>query len=119
MSNIVAVPIIKVIDDNMQVKILLENGKLPTIPINTYTDDQILTQVSDSLFSEYEIKSQWIEIYFVGMCIADDCLRIYYSSFVPESFLNEKVSAKMSSEYSKLPIQDGEQIQRSFSILPY
>lgn len=115
-------PIVKVLDvQHNVVKILLEDGKLPEfdVDISQYTNMQIIDIVSSFLYNKYNIKGQWVDIYFVGLSILDDTLRIYYSTFVPEGFLNESVSNKFTSAYSGLPICDGQQIQQSFALCPY
>lgn len=120
MSEVVIVPLIKILDPrNNTVKILLEGDSLPEFNLNTAFNDQVIDELNECLLEKYEIKSQWTEIYYVGLYVANGALRLYYSTFVPESFLNEATAKKITSDYSKLPIHDRHQIGQSFSILPY
>lgn len=110
------IPIVKALRNNA-VFILLENGRLPEIDVGPNT--QPIDQLSVALMEEYKIKPSWIEIYYVGMYMHEETLRIYYSSFVPDDFLVSHVSKKMSCDYGGLPIYDREQIRQALSISPY
>lgn len=103
-----------------ELKILIEeNNHLPEFNVSKLNDTQLMEHLSNNLYSKYNMKSSWLEIYSVGMTVVDESVRIYYSTFVPKDFLNEKTYSKFTSAYSFLPIYDLEQIQLSLTICAF
>ena len=115
----ILVPIIKALKGS-QVLILLEDHNLPQVNL-VRGGGQPIEQVAKCIEETYEIKSSWVEIYYVGMYyyVYEDKLYLYYSTFVPLDFLVEKTFKKMSDSYSNLLSFHGEQIRQALSLSPY
>lgn len=117
--DIILIPIIKALKGS-EVFILLENNDLPKFPL-TRGAGQPIEQVSKCIQDTYNIKSSWIEIYYVGMYyhVYEDQLYLYYSTFVPLDFLVSETHKKMSNSYGHLSSFHGEQIRQALSLSPY
>lgn len=118
-NNVILVPIIKALKGS-EVFILLENRDLPKFPLSR-TGGQPIEQVAKCIQDTYQIKSSWIEIYYVGMYyhVNEDQIYLYYSTFVPLDFLVSETNKKMSNSYGHLSPFHGEQIRQALSLSPY
>lgn len=110
--------ILKVIK-NKTIFILEDNtngGQLVSVELNS--DQDIQNQITAHLKTNYNLIYDWLDIKHVSTKVFDNHLGIFYSTFVPLEFIDEK-TIKYIKDYSSLSIEIGEEIQRSLRLSAY
>jgi len=109
--------ILKVMDKNISV-IGVDNA-LPTLSLVEHKT--ITGQIDDFLKSEFDLMGQWLDIRHVctkTMQKPVSHLAIFYSSFVPKDFVNDK-NIQYIKEFGSMDIEIQQEIQSSLRIPAY
>lgn len=109
--------ILKVIDKTINV--IGVDNHLPEFVLLDYTN--IDTQINDFLKSEFNLMGIWLDIKHVSTKILqspEPHLAIFYSSFVPKDFTNDK-GIQYIKEFSSMDVEIQQEIQSSLRIPAY
>lgn len=108
--------ILKVIKDKVIYVIATDGAELCNMDLSP--DKNIPEQLAAELKLKYNLIYDWLDFQHVNTKIFNNHLGIFYSSFVPLDFIDEK-NIKFIKDYSSIPIKISEEIQRSLRLSAY
>lgn len=108
--------IIKGLESNGALKILLEDNRLPSFVLEKPAST-LNAQIYDFILTNFEIPKGFVDFSNSGIEYRDqEHIDMFFTSFAPMDFLNEKTSKKFSVDYSILGPKYVQQVRQAIQV---